>query len=167
MTNDFWKKSDTLFVCLFLILSVLGFVFVGSLIGAPKVLFGASLTAITPSIFPSIILGLLAVLCAAHLVLTARKPSSAEGIVGWRRGIIFFGIMTVYGLALVPVGFIISSGITLAVLSWFVGNRSIIQIILVSTIAPLALYLAATRLLAVSLPELNFIELAIARVLAG
>ena len=170
MNSEFWKKSENAFVLVCLILSTLAFVFVNALIGKPKVLFGQSLTAITPSIFPSIVLALLAILCVFQLVLSLRKGpvSAAEiGIVGWKRGVVFFGIMTIYGLSLVPVGFVISSAVTLAVLSWFVGNRSIGQIILVSALAPLVLYLAATRLLAVSLPELNFIEIAISRLLGG
>lgn len=170
MNSNFWKKSENLFVFVCLVFSALSFLFVGTLIGKPKVLFGESLTAITPSIFPSIVLGLLAVLCTVHLVLGLRRPTDSTGqtgIVGWRRGIVFFSIMTVYALALVPVGFIISSAIALAVLSWFVGNRVVVQIVIVSLIAPLALYLCATRLLAVSLPELNFIEVAISKALGG
>lgn len=168
MTNSFWKKSENLFALGCLTLSVLAYLFLGSLIAQPKVLFGKSLTAITPSSFPSIVLGLLIFLCLVHLLLGARKQvtdDSEIGIAGWRRGGIFFGIMTVYGLLLVPLGFIISSTLAIAVLSWFTGNRSIVQIVLVALIAPVLLYLSATRLLAVSLPELNFIEIALSRLL--
>jgi len=170
MNASFWKKPESVFTTVCLILSVLGCLFVHSLIGRPKVLFGESLTAITPSVFPSIVLALMAILCAGQLIFSFKNhqfDEAGEGIVGWRRGAVFFGIMTIYGLALVPLGFIISSGITIAALSWFVGNRVIWQIILVATTAPLLLYLAATRALAVSLPELNFIELAISRALGG
>jgi putative tricarboxylic transport membrane protein len=170
MTNSFWKKPESMFAVVCLILSVFGWLFVHSLIGRPKVLFGESLTAITPSAFPGMLLILMAILCAGHLVISFKGHSpdeDVEGIVGWRRGIVFFGIMTIYGLVLVPLGFIISSGLAIAVLSWFVGNRVVWQIILVAATAPVLLYLAATRLLAVSLPELNFIELAISRMLGG
>ena len=170
MNREFWKRSENAFVLVCLVLSAFSFVFVKTLVGKPKVLFGESLTAITPSIFPSIILALLVILCVFHLVLNVRKgPDGTDEtkIVGLKRGAVFFGIMIVYGLCLVPVGFIISSGVTLAILSWFVGNRSIVQIVLVSSLAPVVLYLAATRLLAVSLPEQNFIEIAFARLLGG
>ena len=46
-----------------------------------------------------------------------------------------------------------------------VGNRSPLQIGLVSIASPILLYLLATRLLAVSLPELSAIEFAYSRLL--
>lgn len=170
MNSSFWKTSENLFALACLILSVLALLFIGSLVAAPKVLFGQSLTAITPSIFPSIILSMLAALSVFHLLLAARNHSDIDiddGIVGWRRGAVFFGIMTIYGLILVPIGFILSSSLVLAVLGWFTGNRSVVQIIAISAIGPVLLYLGATRLLAVSLPELNFIEITISRLLGG
>jgi putative tricarboxylic transport membrane protein len=42
-----------------------------------------------------------------------------------------------------------------------------VQTAILSLTGPVLLYLAATRLLAVSLPELNVIELAYARMLGG
>jgi len=45
------------------------------------------------------------------------------------------------------------------------GNRSPVQIALLSVLSPVLVYLAATRLLAVSLPELNANELLYSRLL--
>lgn len=168
--KSFWRTPETLFAVACLCLGALGFLFLGWLVAEPKVLFGRSLTAIAPSLFPSIVLGALFVLCAIHLLSKLRAERSdddEEGITGWRRGAIFFGILTAYALAMEPIGFIISSAITMAVLSWFIGNRSIIQIVLISTLGPFLLYLGATRLLAVGLPELVPIQLAISRMLGG
>ncbi|MEP5155377.1 tripartite tricarboxylate transporter TctB family protein [Planktotalea sp.] len=167
MNSSFIRKPENMFALVCLVFSTLGFVFMGALVAKPKVLFGQSLTAITPSIFPSIILGLLALLCLAHLIIAKRNfvPSNEQGIIGIGRGAVFFSIMTVYGLVLVPLGFIISSSITIAVLSWYTGNRSKLQIALIAILAPIFLYLSATRLLAVYLPELDVIELAISRLL--
>lgn len=170
MTNSFWRKPESIFTAVCLLLGLLGGVFIQSLVGQPKTLFGAPITAITPSAFPSILLVLLALLSAGHLFFSYKHHNESdpvEGIVGLKRGALFFGIMTLYALALVPLGFIISSAITLAALSWFVGNRVVWQIVLLTLTAPVMLYLAATRLLAVSLPEQNFIELAIARLLGA
>lgn len=170
MNKAFWKSAETLFVLACLVFSALAVAFLGALVAEPKVLFGRSLTAITPSLFPSIVLVALLIL---SLILLAShfsappKNGAAGGIVGWKRGAIFFGIMTAYALLMVPIGFYTSSALTLAVLSWFIGNRSIPQILLLALLAPLLLYLSATRLLAVSLPELNVIELGISRMLGG
>jgi putative tricarboxylic transport membrane protein len=166
MKKLFWKTPETQFSLTCLVLGCLGFLFLGSLVAEPKVLFGRSLTAITPTLFPSIVLTLMFVLCAIQLVLSfraSRQEQGATGLEGWRRGGVFFGVMTVYALAMVPIGFITSSALTIGVLSVFIGNRNVVQIVLVAVLGPVLLFLAATRLLAVSLPELNVIELAISR----
>ena len=54
--------------------------------------------------------------------------------------------------------------ISLAAVSWIAGNRSIPQICAVSILSPILLYLVATRGLAVSLPELSWVEFLYARV---
>lgn len=170
MKKSFWTTPETLFALVCFCLGALGYLFIGSLVAEPKVLFGRSLTAITPSMFPSIVLALLFIVCAVQLLLNFRNQSTSDaegGLTGWRRGAVFFGIMTIYALLMVPLGFITSSAIAIAVLSWFIGNRSIVQITLLSVLSPFLLYLGATRLLAVSLPELNVIEIAISRLMGG
>lgn len=152
-----------------LALSLLGLVFINVLVATPKLLLGRSLSAIAPSLFPTIILGLLALLCAIQLFLLNLKDShgSEGGLTRreWLRGSGFFGIMALYALTMQPFGFLISSAIAIALISWQLGNRSIVQTLILCFVAPVLLYLAATRLLAVSLPELNVIELAYARLL--
>ncbi len=168
--TPFWSTPETLFALTCLAVGALGYVFMGSLVAEPKVLFGRALTAITPSMFPSIVLALLFILCAILVALQFRSPPDLDGprgIVGWRRGVVFFAILTVYALLMVPIGFITSSAIATAVLSLFIGNRSIVQVALLSIFGPFLLYLSATRVLAVSLPELNAIEVAISRMLGG
>lgn len=170
MKKSFWKTPETLFMLVCLVLSGLASIFLGTLVAEPKVLFGRSLTAITPSLFPSLVLGLLFVICVIVLVLHFRaspQDDGATGIVGWKRGAVFFGIMTVYALLMVPIGFFLSSALAVSALSLYLGNRSILQIAILAIAGPVSLYLAATRLLAVSLPELNTVELFYARMLGG
>ena len=154
-----------------LVLSLLALIFVNSLVAPPKLLFGRSLSALAPSLFPSIVIALLALLCAVLLFLLNQQGGHKNegGLTHgeWRRGIVFFGIMTLYALTMQPFGFLISSATAVALLSWQMGNRSWIQTAVLSVAGPVLLYLAATRLLAVSLPELNVIELAYARMLGG
>lgn len=154
-----------------LALSILGLIFISSLVAPPKLLFGRSLSALAPSLFPSIIFTLLALLCVVLLYLLNQQGGHENegGLTHgeWRRGAVFFGIMTLYALTMQPFGFLISSAIAVALLSWQMGNRSWIQTALLSLAGPVLLYLAATRLLAVSLPELNVIELAYVRLLGG
>ena len=152
-----------------LALSLLGLVFINALVAAPKLLLGRSLSAIAPSLFPTIILGLLALLCTILLfILNLKDSHGGEGGLTqkeWLRGSVFFGIMILYALTMQPFGFLISSAVAIALMSWQLGSRSIVQTLILCFVAPVLLYLAATRLLAVSLPELNVIELAYARLL--
>ncbi len=160
---------EVMVLAAFLALSLLGLIFIDALVASPKLLLGRSLSAIAPSLFPTIILVLLALLCSILLFLLNLQDShGSEGSLTrneWLRGSGFFGIMTLYALTMQPFGFLISSAIAMALMSWQLGNRSIVQTAFLCVLAPVLLYLAATRLLAVSLPELNVIELAYARLL--
>lgn len=85
-------------------------------------------------------------------------------IVGLGRGAAFFAILGGYALTMEPFGFFTASAISIAMVSWLVGNRSALQISALSVAAPVLLYKIATRLLAVSLPEIDFIERAYASI---
>lgn len=162
---------EFLVLAVFLILSVLGLVFIDALVAPPKLLFGRALSALAPNLFPAIILAVLALLCLLLLFLP-RLRGHLENQIGTTReqklrGAAFFAIMLLYALTMQPFGFLISSFIAVVLLSIQMGSRSVVQIGALSLAAPVLLYLAATRLMAVSLPELNFIELAYARLLGG
>ena len=150
------------------LLGVLGLLFMSKLVAEPKVLFGRSLTAIPPSLFPSLVLGFMAILAVALLyslrtsIFSSESKTFAEGALG--RVVLLFAVMFVYALTMVPLGFFISSALSLAAVAWIAGNRSILQICVVSIVSPIGLYLVSTRGLAVSLPELSSIEFLYARV---
>ncbi len=167
-----WRATpETIVLAALLAFSVLGLVFMGSLVAEPKLLFGRSLSALAPSLFPSIILTALALLCALLLFLLVHGEiqdfESSTNRSEWIRATTFFGIMLLYAVTMQPFGFLISSAIAVVLLSVLMGNRSPLQIGALACAGPVLLYLAATRLLAVSLPELHTIELAYARLLGG
>ncbi len=119
--------------------------------------------------FPAIALVIMAILCACALLLimtgTVAEQHTRMERAQWGRAILFFGIMILYALTMGPFGFLISTAVAVTLISILMGGRSLIQIGLIATIGPVSLYLAATRLLAVSLPELVTIDLFYARVL--
>lgn len=150
------------------LLGILGLVFMSSLVAEPKVLFGRSLTAIPPSLFPSLVLAGLAIL-ACMLLFALRGSLIADESKTFEDGalsrvLMLFAVMIFYALMMAPLGFFISSAVSLVCVAWLAGNRSVLQICIVSVISPIALYLVATRGLAVSLPELSTIEFFYARV---
>lgn len=149
------------------LLGILGLIFMPQLVAAPKLLFGRSLTAIPPSLFPKLVLGAMAILASMLLyslrgsLLAEESKTFEEGAL--RRVVALFAVMIFYALTMAPLGFFISSALSMAAIAWLAGNRSIPQIIAVSVICPIGLYIVSTRGLAVSLPELSSIEFAYAR----
>jgi len=146
------------------------------LVASPKLLFGRSLSAIAPSLFPYITLALIILLSAALILLnlvrtrvTNSVPDQPDDAAldtnsSWLKTAAFFVLLTVYGLLLKPVGFLISSFLIISTISVMLGNRNWLQILLLAVFAPICLYLIATRAMLVSLPELNQIELGYASV---
>lgn len=168
--NKVLGSPETLTLIALMVAAVLSLIFMQSLVAAPKVLFGRSLSAISPTLFPSIVLSLMAIMCAGALWLirTGVEAEQSERMTRtqWLRAVILFGIMILYALTMLPFGFLISTAIATTLISLHMGARNVIQITAVALVGPVALYLGATQLLAVSLPELNVIELAYARILS-
>lgn len=162
------SSPETLTTLALLVGSVLSLIFMNALVAAPRALFGRSLSAIEPSLFPTISLAIMAVLCALALLLiytgTVAEQDAGMTREQWIRAVVLFGTMILYALTMLPLGFLISTVIAITLISLQMGERSVIQIGLVASIGPVALYLAATRLLAVSLPELVVIEQFYARI---
>lgn len=165
----FVPTPENLTILGLLVAATLSLVFLTAMISTPKALFGGSLSAISPSLFPGIVLVLLAALCIGALAINRLAPLevAAEGLSRseWLHAFALFGIMTFYALIMGSFGFLISTAIVTTLISLQMGARSPLQIGFVALVAPLLLYLGATRLLAVSLPELSIIEFAIARLL--
>lgn len=150
-----------------------------AMVAKPKLLFGRSLSAIEPTLFPYIILSMilvLSILAAVFAAIAHRRSQPATVAVSQSkleitgeeseldgsplfRVAVFFVMLVAYGLLLKPVGFLISSFIVITVVSLLLGNRNWLQIIPFALISPVCLYLLATRVLLVSLPELDVIEL--------
>lgn len=155
-------SPETLTLIALLLAAVLSLIFMQYLVAAPKVLFGRSLSSIAPSMFPKIVLSLMAVMCVGALWMiragVVAEQSERMTWNEWVRAITLFGIMTLYALTMKPFGFLISTAIATSLISLHMGARNVFQIAAVALIGPIGLYLAATQLLAVSLPELDVIE---------
>lgn len=150
------------------LVSLGGFVFMSSLVAPPKLLFGRSLSAIEPSLFPKLVLGATAVLSGwlfwqrrAEMI---RSHAATVDYQGLTRAVLLFAVMVFYALAMKPLGFLVSSALSMAAISVVAGTRSVPVIVALALTAPVVLYLIATRGLAVSLPELSAIEFAYQRV---
>ncbi|MEX3009707.1 tripartite tricarboxylate transporter TctB family protein [Hoeflea sp. TYP-13] len=158
-----------------LVLAVTFAVFIDLMVAKPKTLFGRSLSAIEPTSFPLISMGMMILLCGLFFYGVYRRSGSAEeaadesltGQTNWLNIGAFFLVLLLYALIFYPLGFITSSFIAMVLLSLVAGSRNIIQIVVFSFVLPLAFYLLATRVLLVSLPELSGLEFLIAKILGS
>jgi putative tricarboxylic transport membrane protein len=159
------KRLDAVVAGVMLLVAASFAIFIDRLVAPPKMLLGRSLTAIEPSLFPLVTIAAMIGLCALFLFTAYRRPhrgseageEEVQERADWFRVSAFFGILIFYALIFKPIGFLIST-----LLSVLAGARSVLQILALSSLCPIALYLASTRLLRVSLPELSSIEFAFA-----
>lgn len=170
-------RREVLFAGVAGLTAIMAILAMPQLVATPKLLFGRSLSAIAPSLFPYITLTLILLLSATLIFLSLlnfRRPTAAitqneNGALadtttdtdknGLLKTSLFFILLTGYGLLLKPAGFLISSFLAISAISLMLGNRNWLQILLLAILAPVCLYLVATRAMLVSLPELNQIEL--------
>jgi len=169
------KRMETAVAGVLLVLAAAFALFIGNLVAEPKMLLGRSLSAIAPDLFPLIAIALMIGLCALFLISIYRRrsentaPADAADAerADWKRIGAFFGILLIYALTFYPIGFLASTVIAMILLSLLAGNRNAVQIIGLSCLCPIGLYIVSTRLLRVSLPELSSVEFAFARVLGS
>lgn len=141
-----------------------GFLFLSQIVAEPEVPFGRSLTAVSPSLFWSLVLGGLAILGLWLLgSLLGRMTSDLSR--SFEEGALGRVVLLFCALTMDRIGFFLSSFLSMVVLAWMAGNRSIPQFLAVSVLAPIGLYVISTRGFAVSLPELSAIKFLCARVL--
>jgi len=165
------NSKEVLFASISGALAVAAIVSMPWLVAKPKVLFGRSLTAIPPSLFPYVALSLTVLFSALLILKTDTSRTNESGNLDhyatndWAKKAGFFILLTGYGLLLKPIGFLLSSALAIALTSLLLGNRNWLQIALIAVLAPVCLYLIATRGMLVSLPELNSIELFYAQVI--
>lgn len=172
------RTKDILFAVVAGAIALLAIFAMPVLVASPKLLFGRSLSAISPSLFPYVTLGLIAILSFGLILgsLLTRQtiPLSADGVSsdrgaephkGWLKKGAFFLILVAYGFLLKPFGFLISSFMAITLASLLLGNRHYIQVLMLAFFAPVCLYLVATRGMLVSLPELNWLELLYSQVI--
>ena len=141
----------------FFVLSLVFYFLIPYQIAKPKLLFGRSLMDMEMTLFPSIAALGLCAMSALSLMLSVRNPEENpfKGLKFdyFTRMIGFLAILYLFALLFEPVGYLISGVIITAGLSYYLGNRSPIALILLSICVPTAVYFVFTRLLLISLPE--------------
>ena len=141
----------------FFVLSLIFYFLIPYQIEKPKLLLGRALMDMEVTLFPSIAAIGLCAMSALSFVISFLNPEENpfKGL-KWS----YFGKMTgflviLYAFALMfePLGYLISGVIITGVLSFYLGNRNPVALILLAFGVPTAVYFVFTRGLLISLPE--------------
>ena len=160
-------QADVTFTAVVLVVAVLALLFGGWLIAEPPIPLGPDILAMSPSVFPTLILAGTALVSFLFLLSQARAgalwkaPGSSETAVGhealYRQGL-FVVITVTCALLLTSLGFLTTMFLLMASTSVLVGNRSPLQILTLSLVLPLCFYVAVTHVLRTELPEADIVE---------
>jgi putative tricarboxylic transport membrane protein len=134
------------------------FAVIPSEVERPPVLFGVSSQGLDPAFFPYVVATCF-LLVGLWYLYTSFSLNDANGFRGLNRhnytSIAFTTVMfVVYAAILLPLGFVLSSALVVAVLAVFYGARHWLTIILVAVGVPAIVYIVFRRVLTVALPEL-------------
>lgn len=141
----------------FFVLSLIFYFLIPYQIEKPKLLLGRALMDMEVTLFPSIAAIGLCAMSALSFVISFRNPEENPfkglkwGYFGRMAG--FLAILFAFALIFEPLGYLISGVIVTGVLSFYLGNRNPVALILLAFCVPVAVYFVFTRGLLISLPE--------------
>ncbi|MGI9257400.1 MAG: tripartite tricarboxylate transporter TctB family protein [Gammaproteobacteria bacterium] len=167
-------QADVTFTAVVFAIAVLALVFGGWLIADPPIPLGPDILAMSPRVFPTLILLATAVVSFIFLVLSHKNGtmfrSGSNVAVEGRHGALIrqglFVVITVCcALVLTTVGFLTTMFVLIASTAVLVGNRSIAQILAISIVIPLSFYIVVTHVMRTELPEADVIERALQPIL--
>jgi hypothetical protein len=167
-------RADVTFTAVVLLIAVLALLFGGSLIAEQPIPLSADILAMSPRLFPTLILAGTVVVSGLFLFGQARngalwKPSGSgepkyESGAVFRQGL-FVVITVTCALLLTTLGFLTTMFLLMASTAVLVGNRSPLQIVTISIVLPLSFYVAVTHVLRTELPEADIVERTLAPIM--
>ena len=170
------RQADVRFTAVVLVLSVLALLFSGSLIDEPPIPLDRDMMAMSPRVFPYLILLGTVVVAAIFLGFRIREADPGRDIPagpGDRaatrganlRQAAFLVITVACALLLNTLGFLITMFMLMVSTSVLVGNRNPVQVLGISIVIPLAFYIAVTHVMRTALPEIDLVQRALAPLL--
>lgn len=169
------RQADARFTAVVFVLAALALAFSGWLIVDAPIPLERDLLAMSPRVFPYLIL-LSTVAVAAiflglrmHEVGAGTAASSTAGTTTSRKALLrqlaFLVIAVGCALVLSTLGFLITMFLLMACTSILVGNRNPLQILAISILIPLGFYIAVTHVMRTALPEIDLVQRALAPLL--
>lgn len=137
--------------------SIFLFAVIPSEVERPPVLFGVPAEGLDPAFFPNLVAACF-MLAGLWYLYTSFSLNDVNGFRGLTRNnyisVAFTTVMfAVYAAILIPLGFVLSSALVVAVLSVFYGARHWPSVLLIAVGVPAVVYVVFRRLLSVALPE--------------
>lgn len=170
------RQAEVRFAAVALVLSVLALLFSGRLIVDAPIPMDRDLLAMSPRVFPYLILLGTVAVAAIFLAIRIRDAGSDSAVTlspddvaasraGTVRQLAFLVISVACALVLNTLGFIITMFILMASTSILVGNRKPLQILGISLAIPLGFYIAVTHVMRTALPEIDLVQWVLAPLL--
>ena len=147
---------NTVAAVVFIVFAIVLFFITPYQVEKPAIVFGQSLNALDPTLFPRIVaiflLGLGGWLFFESFSLTERNGFRDLDREAYVNVGVSVGAFTLYAVLMEPLGFILSSILLVGGLSIFYGVRNLLLVAAVSILVPVAIYFTFTRMLQVFLP---------------
>ena len=188
------RQADARFTAVVLVLSLLALIFSGRLIVDAPIPLDRDVLAMSPRVFPYLILLSTVAVAAMSIVFRVREAgtgrdasgaaspadrasntaappptaSSADSVAprtAILRQLAFLVIAVACALLLSTLGFMITTFMLMASTSVLVGNRKPLQILGISILIPLGFYIAVTHVMRTALPEIDLVQRALAPLL--
>jgi len=160
-------EADVTFTAVVLLVAVLALLFGGVLIAEPPIPLGPEILAMSPRVFPTLILAGTVLVASSFLVMKGMRGTllaprttgdSTSNSTALYRQALFVVITVTCALLLTTLGFLTTMFLLMVSTSILVGNRSPFQILSISLILPLGFYIAVTHVLRTELPEADVVQ---------
>jgi putative tricarboxylic transport membrane protein len=163
------SRADTLFSAVVLALALLGLAFGNRLIAQPLVRLDKNLSALSPRLFPTLVLAATAAACLIFILSRIFAPAirsavgeSTKGMratykANWRQ-LVFLLLLLACAVSFEHIGFIACMFVLMTSTSVLAGNRSALEIGILSVVMPVLFYALVTHVLRAPLPEPAFVE---------
>ena len=120
-------------------------------VGKPVTLFGAPPDGLAPDAMPRLVLAALFVASVVGVFISFQRGGGQFKSPGLRV-LVTSGASFLFAAALVPLGFVLASALTVCLMSVYLGGRHPVGLALAGFGVPVAIYLIFTRALHISLP---------------
>ncbi|OUU78806.1 MAG: hypothetical protein CBC38_06745 [Gammaproteobacteria bacterium TMED78] len=158
-------RADIIFAVIILFIAVLALFFRNLLIAETPISLGKDILAMNPRVFPNLVLIFISIITSIFLYIELKKDKREKlndlkkiPYFAFFRQASFIFLAIISALALTKLGFTLTMFFLMSLTSILLGNRNIIQILIISSATPVTFYILVTHILRTQLPEVDIIQ---------